>query len=348
MATSCFLISFSLLLSAAFLLTCESKVLPSHRVAGVFMLIDGEIYTMNFTAAAAACRALNVTLATSAQMERAVQLGLETCKYGWIEEKVGVIPRLKSDKKCGRGKTGVVTWFASQSMKFGAFCFNASDLEDAPNESTAHPQIYTSPTQTWTPTTALKESTCRSQTSTAAAVTTEAPEPTSVPSVVTLLVETTASARIPSTSPPFKAERTAATPTSRSQLTTSKASVVPFTFSAVTWDVNVVVSSEPVLPQSVSSAKPSLGATPTALITLGIFVLLLTAAGAAWYFKLKRKTFTCWSQGQQKDDVETEMWKHIDSETDLHSQDEEEQSDRMYSSDITLCVNPNFITPRSE
>lgn len=44
------------------------------------------------------------------------------------------------------------------------------------------------------------------------------------------------------------------------------------------------------------------------------------------------------------------MWKHADSEMDLHchhgaeeDDDEEyEESDRKYSSDITLCVNPDM------
>uniref|UniRef100_A0A3Q4B2R4 Link domain-containing protein n=1 Tax=Mola mola TaxID=94237 RepID=A0A3Q4B2R4_MOLML len=53
----------------------------SDRVAGVFLLIDGGKYTLNFTAARAACRIINATIATRAQMERAVQHGLETCKY---------------------------------------------------------------------------------------------------------------------------------------------------------------------------------------------------------------------------------------------------------------------------
>lgn len=44
------------------------------------MLIEGEKYTFNFTAARAACLFWNVTIATRAQMERAVQHGLETCK----------------------------------------------------------------------------------------------------------------------------------------------------------------------------------------------------------------------------------------------------------------------------
>ena len=55
---------------------------------------------------------------------------------------------------------------------------------------------------------------------------------------------------------------------------------------------------------------------------------------------LKRSIFPLWSR-QQKDDIETEMWKHSDSELDLHSQHEgEEEADRKSSSDVTLCVNP--------
>lgn len=49
-------------------------------VAGVFLIIDGEKYTYNFTAATAACQALGVAMANLAQMERALQHGLETCK----------------------------------------------------------------------------------------------------------------------------------------------------------------------------------------------------------------------------------------------------------------------------
>lgn len=51
---------------------------------------------------------------------------------------------------------------------------------------------------------------------------------------------------------------------------------------------------------------------------------------------------------QLKDDVETEMWKHDDSETDLPSRPEEDdEEDRKYSGDITLCVNPNFRSDSS-
>uniref|UniRef100_A0A7N6BMH8 Link domain-containing protein n=1 Tax=Anabas testudineus TaxID=64144 RepID=A0A7N6BMH8_ANATE len=51
-----------------------------HGFAGVFMLIEGGRYTLNFTAATAACLVLNVTIATRVQMERALLQGLQTCK----------------------------------------------------------------------------------------------------------------------------------------------------------------------------------------------------------------------------------------------------------------------------
>ncbi|XP_067349960.1 lymphatic vessel endothelial hyaluronic receptor 1b isoform X2 [Channa argus] len=332
----------------ACLLTCEStlgKVPPNHSVAGVFMLIDGGDYTMNFTAAAAACLVLNVTMATKAQLERAVQLGLETCKYGWIQEKVAAIPRLKSDNNCGRGGTGVVTWATSESKAFAVFCFNASDLETTPKASTAHPQSSTSSTQTPTPTTALTESAASSQASASTITrTTKAPDPTSVPSALTPQVKTTPPALVSSTSPPLPPLSTR-TPTPRSQPATSNPTVVAFTFSTVVHDANVTASTE--LPQTVSSAKPSPAALRTGLITLGIILLLLTAAGAALYHKLSRNTSTCWYQRQQ-DDVETEMWKHSDSEMGLHSQHEEEESNWTFSSEIMLCVNPDIKANSSE
>ncbi|KAM4734543.1 lymphatic vessel endothelial hyaluronic receptor 1b [Anableps anableps] len=101
-------------------------MVQTNKSTGIFMLIDGGHYTFNFTEARAACLFLNVTIATKAQMEEAVQHGLETCKFGWVAEKTAVIPRIKSDNNCGKGKTGLVLWNASADRKFAVFCFNAS------------------------------------------------------------------------------------------------------------------------------------------------------------------------------------------------------------------------------
>uniref|UniRef100_A0A8C8DXU1 Link domain-containing protein n=1 Tax=Oryzias sinensis TaxID=183150 RepID=A0A8C8DXU1_9TELE len=104
-------------------------VIPQgYTSSGVFLLIEGGTYTLNFTAARDTCLSLNVTMATKAQMEWAIQHGLETCKFGWIAEMIAVIPRLKSDMMCGTGKTGVVPWNAPKHKKFAVFCFNSSGV----------------------------------------------------------------------------------------------------------------------------------------------------------------------------------------------------------------------------
>uniref|UniRef100_A0A3Q2QKL1 Link domain-containing protein n=1 Tax=Fundulus heteroclitus TaxID=8078 RepID=A0A3Q2QKL1_FUNHE len=107
----------------------------TENLTGIFMLIDGGTYTLNFTEASAACLFLNVTIATKAQMEDALQHGLEICKYGWVAEKIAVVPRIKADNNCGAGKTGLVTWNASADRPFAAFCFNASGTEQSPTQS---------------------------------------------------------------------------------------------------------------------------------------------------------------------------------------------------------------------
>lgn len=52
----------------------------SARAAGVFLLTEGGAYTFSLSAARDACLLLNASLASRAQVERALQRGLETCK----------------------------------------------------------------------------------------------------------------------------------------------------------------------------------------------------------------------------------------------------------------------------
>uniref|UniRef100_A0A3P8T3T9 Lymphatic vessel endothelial hyaluronic receptor 1b n=1 Tax=Amphiprion percula TaxID=161767 RepID=A0A3P8T3T9_AMPPE len=371
MARLCCFSQFLFQFLAVFLLTSESsliKVSPqSHSVAGVFMPNKEGTYTLNFTAARATCLFLNVTMATRAQMERAVQHGLETCRFGWIAEQIAVVPRLTSNNNCGRGKTGLVTWSALADRKFNVFCFNASDFEETLKTSTTGPQSSTSSatlttsTLTSRPTTPSVRSTPLVRSTlvvrstikpTRKPIITESPEQTPLTSAP--LVQTTPSTRISSSTPSSLTPSSTHIAAPLPRLLTSKPAIVSFAFSTSGHASNISLSSESVLSQSVSSAKPSLGVVPTALVVVSIIILLLTAAGAVWYYTLKRNIFTFWSQGQQRDDIETEMWKHINSEMNLHSQggaeedDEEEESYRKYSSDITLCVHPGIKANFSE
>ncbi|XP_037307832.2 lymphatic vessel endothelial hyaluronic receptor 1b [Pungitius pungitius] len=349
----CFFLSL-----AAVLLASDSdrtRVPRSDRAAGVFMLIDGGEYTFNSSAAGAACRSLNVTIATRAQVERAQRSGLETCKYGWIAERVAVVPRHTADQKCGRGTTGVVMWRANLDRKFGVFCFNASDFVETPNSSTAGARSSPPPTTrppSPAPAGPSLTSATRPPPSMAPTTSTNAPEQTPLPSTITPLIETTHSTRIStSTPPPLKPSSTHIS-TSLSQLRTSK----PSTFFTSARAFSFALSAQSATSQPTSSATPSSGNVATALIILGsiigvvVVVVVAVIAAVLLVRNYKLDVFTYWTRGTLRDDTETEMWKHGDSETDLYGGREggEEESDRKYSSDITLCVNPVFRTNSSQ
>uniref|UniRef100_A0A3P8T6E4 Lymphatic vessel endothelial hyaluronic receptor 1b n=1 Tax=Amphiprion percula TaxID=161767 RepID=A0A3P8T6E4_AMPPE len=224
-------------------------------------------YTLNFTAARATCLFLNVTMATRAQMERAVQHGLETCRRS-----IAVVPRLTSNNNCGRGKTGLVTWSALADRKFNVFCFNASDFEETLKTSTTGPQSSTSSatlttsTLTSRPTTPSVRSTPLVRSTlvvrstikpTRKPIITESPEQTPLTSAP--LVQTTPSTRISSSTPSSLTPSSTHIAAPLPRLLTSKPAIVSFAFSTSGHASNISLSSESVLSQSVSSAKPSLG-----------------------------------------------------------------------------------------
>ena len=51
-------------------------------------------------------------------------------RFGWVEEKIVVVPRIQASPKCGNNKIGLVTWRAAESKAFDAFCFNAGMLSN--------------------------------------------------------------------------------------------------------------------------------------------------------------------------------------------------------------------------
>ncbi|KAM9375772.1 lymphatic vessel endothelial hyaluronic receptor 1b isoform 2-T2 [Pholidichthys leucotaenia] len=290
--TSLLLLSF-----AAFWVSSGSSltkvVPPSYRATGVFMLIEGEKYTLNYSAARDACRSLNVSMATKPQMAQAVRHGLETCKFGWVKEKFAVIPRVISENKCGNGKTGVVTWHAPITKEFGVFCFNASVLEEptkTPKTSPTHPQSSTSFTTTMTPLTQTQRppttrvsATTTFLPSTKKPSTAKPPQMTSSPSAFTVFIKTTQPTRISYTSTPSSKPLSTHVNVNFSHLITSRSTGVSFTIYPSNHGVNGPVPSESAVQKSVRS---SLGAVPTAIIIFSIILLLLIVVGAVWYYKL--------------------------------------------------------------
>ncbi|CAF99637.1 unnamed protein product [Tetraodon nigroviridis] len=113
---------------------CDIRVFPAENqsVAGVFQVgllsgLDQLQYAFNASEARRMCAALGVTIASKAQVTEALHRGLETCRFGWTDENLAVIPRNKALVGCGQNKTGLVTWRASAGRKFDVFCFNETD-----------------------------------------------------------------------------------------------------------------------------------------------------------------------------------------------------------------------------
>ncbi|KAM8968048.1 CD44 antigen isoform X10 [Sarcophilus harrisii] len=98
------------------------------RFAGVYHVEKNGRYSISRTEAADLCKAFNSTLPTLAQMEQALSIGFETCRYGFIDGHV-VIPRKTPRFLCAANNTGVYI-LASNMSQYDTYCFNASAPQD--------------------------------------------------------------------------------------------------------------------------------------------------------------------------------------------------------------------------
>ncbi|XP_038153681.1 lymphatic vessel endothelial hyaluronic acid receptor 1a isoform X1 [Cyprinodon tularosa] len=118
------------------------RVFPAagHSIGGVLQVSflgngNQHQYAFNASEARKVCQDLGLSIASKAQVEDALSRGLETCRFGWTDEQIAVIPRIHALVNCGQNKTGVVPWRASVTTLFDVFCFNETDaliqLKDA-------------------------------------------------------------------------------------------------------------------------------------------------------------------------------------------------------------------------
>ncbi|CAO2579744.1 CD44 antigen [Lemmus lemmus] len=94
------------------------------RFAGVFHVEKNGRYSISRTEAADLCEAFNSTLPTMEQMQKALEVGFETCRYGFIQDNV-VIPRINPNAICAANNTGVYV-LPSNTSHYDTYCFNAS------------------------------------------------------------------------------------------------------------------------------------------------------------------------------------------------------------------------------
>ncbi|XP_008286919.1 lymphatic vessel endothelial hyaluronic acid receptor 1a [Stegastes partitus] len=129
------------------------QVFPAQSIAGVVQVTSlnhllQPQYAFNASEARMICSSVGLNIATRAQVDEALARGLETCRFGWIDEHFAVIPRIQALPNCGQNQTGLVPWRAAVTRKFDAFCFNESDaaaqLKDAatdnPLNSSSNPE----------------------------------------------------------------------------------------------------------------------------------------------------------------------------------------------------------------
>ncbi|KAI4901654.1 hypothetical protein NFI96_012833 [Prochilodus magdalenae] len=125
----------SLVLCTVSLDPSQIQVYPEDGgISGVFMAMlktAAKQYSFNATTAAEVCTSLSVRIATMTEVKMAQRNGLQTCRYGWIKEKLAVIPRVEANEKCGQNNVGVISWPASTSKLFEVFCFNSTEVPTA-------------------------------------------------------------------------------------------------------------------------------------------------------------------------------------------------------------------------
>ncbi|KAM4596195.1 LOW QUALITY PROTEIN: lymphatic vessel endothelial hyaluronic acid receptor 1a [Fundulus diaphanus] len=114
--------------------TSNIRVFPAanQTIAGVIQVSYLNVrnehqYAFNASEARKICQSLGLSIASKAQVKEALSRGLETCRYGWTDEQIAVIPRIHALFNCGKNQTGLVAWRASVTYRFDVFCFNESD-----------------------------------------------------------------------------------------------------------------------------------------------------------------------------------------------------------------------------
>nr|XP_055049677.1 CD44 antigen-like isoform X2 [Misgurnus anguillicaudatus] len=93
---------------------------------GVFHVEGRARYNLTYKDAKRLCEHLSATLAPMDQLQRAYNAGLQTCRYGWINNSQPVILRHKPHQICAGNQIGIMTW--EKTHHADAFCYDENDL----------------------------------------------------------------------------------------------------------------------------------------------------------------------------------------------------------------------------
>ncbi|KAL6479015.1 hypothetical protein MHYP_G00124480 [Metynnis hypsauchen] len=309
-------------------------------ISGVFMaMLNNKKYSFNATAASEVCTSLGVRIATRAEVEMAQSKGLQTCRFGWVKEQIAVIPRVEGNEKCGQKKVGVIPWAASTSTLFEVFCFSATGQSEATTLTT--PRITTpvgSSPQPKATSSLLIQSTLFNKNFLSPSTSISSSFSTSVSS--TFFHSTISSAAITSlhsASPSITLQPVSTSSSSSAAATFSSTipSTHPFTYSS---SLNTPTSNQTEQPTQ-PPLRASFGEVPMACVIIAVMLVFMAAAGAVWYFKIKRAhRLPPWVRIRHKDAVE--MWKHKDQQSSSKKKEKNSSSE-----DITLQLEDDTESP---
>ncbi|XP_059362627.1 lymphatic vessel endothelial hyaluronic receptor 1b [Carassius carassius] len=298
------------------------QVPTNDGISGVLLVqTKNNVYSFNATTAKEACEAIQMRIANKAEVETANKNGFQTCRFGWVEEQIAVIPRIEKSDKCGQNQLGISVWRANISKTFDVYCFKPAGSDGSFETTSSRPQSTTggrTPSNNHYFTKTTHPSSIKS-TSTPAYTSRSLPPYTSTPSTsFTFNTSSTTFTTVSLSSTSDSSQATSSTLSLSSPRTSGKfSSSSPSSSSHSSTHFLLQHSStptgQPALSQTTTHNRSSIKATPKTFVVISIVLLfLLAAAGAAWYLKIKRgQRFPSWSRMRPVQIIETEMWKQI-------------------------------------
>ncbi|KAI2653491.1 Lymphatic vessel endothelial hyaluronic acid receptor 1 [Labeo rohita] len=309
----------------------QIQVPTNDGISGVLLVqAKNNVYSFNATTAKEACEAIKMRIANKAEVETANKNGFQTCRFGWVEEQIAVIPRTEKNEKCGKNVLGISVWRADISKMFDVYCFKPAGGRTPSNNhysiKTTHPPSIKS-------------------TSTPAYTSRSLPPYTSTPSISFAI----------STSSETFITLNLSNISDSSQTTTNPASHLPprtspeFSTSSSSHSSTHFLlqhsstqTDQPALSQTTTLSKPFIRAPKTYVIISIVLLFLLSAAGAAWYLKIKRgRQFPSWTRMRQNQITETEMWKQISERHWMPEQTNKDNNRKCNSIILQMEQDPN-------
>ncbi|XP_063802368.1 CD44 antigen isoform X1 [Pseudophryne corroboree] len=109
---------------------CQAKIVISCRFRGVFHVEKEIRYSLLYEDARKACTELDAMIATKEQVDIAHGVGLETCRYGWVDNGTVLIPRITKNPKCAANYVGVIVIHSNFTTQYDVYCYNATETSD--------------------------------------------------------------------------------------------------------------------------------------------------------------------------------------------------------------------------